>query len=466
MKKKLLDYLKMLLARKIDKNLFLLLLTIFASVSLSYLPGTAQNPSVPAPVPSTVTQPSISDTRAIAQMITKVENNWKRDYENYFQEDFLKYSQTADEISARLSEIRQQTKLNPAVIWAVTKPEKLQLFLITPNNQQVNLDNNAAGRATIIEISKQLHSAIVDPLEKNSKTYLPSAKLLYKWLIAPLEPYLQSEKIDTLLFCTGVGLRSLPLAVLHDGDRFLAEKYNIARIPAFSLTDTRFQEMSGDRVLAMGASQFSDLPNIPGVETELETITPTLWSGTKILNQGFTIENLKSQRQQGKYAIVHLATHSMFNPGSPQDSFIQFFDRKLNLQQIKDLQLNEPPVDLLVLSSCETAVGNEQAEFGFAGLAMQAGVKSALASLWGIDDTGTVALMGEFYQNLKTNASKAQALRQAQIAMIKGDVQIEDGKLRGSNLEVDFPQTLAKASPKNLSHPYYWSGFTLIGNPW
>jgi CHAT domain-containing protein len=458
MNKKLRNFLRRTFAGKIYQKILLFVLTLFFSFSFNYLPSVSQNP--PAPVSN------LTDTRAIAQMITTVENTWEKGYEQYFSEDFISYSQTADEIAARLREIRQKTKLNPAVIWAVTKPDKLQLVLITPNNQLVNIDNPAAGRATTIEIVKQLHNAIVEPSEKNNNAYLPSAKLLHKWLIAPLEPYLQAEKIDTLLFCTGVGLRSLPLGVLHDGDRFLVEKYNIARIPAFNLTDTKFYPLTGDRVLAMGASHFTDLPNIPGVEVELATITPTLWSGTKILNQGFTIENLKSQRQQGKYQIVHLATHSMFNPGSPEDSFIQFFDRKLTLKDIRDLKLNEPPVDLLVLSSCETAIGNEQAEFGFAGLAMQAGVRSAIATLWGIDDTGTVALMGEFYKNLKSSSSKAKALRQSQIAMIKGDVNIKDGKLRGSNLEVDLPEIYTKVPQKNLSHPYYWSGFTLIGNPW
>jgi CHAT domain-containing protein len=456
MKKNLINSLKQIFTNKIYKNIFIFLLTLCFTFGTTYLPSFSQTPSVPSP----------SDTKEIGEMITKVEKSWEQGYEKYFEEDFVNYSQTPDQIAARLSEIHQKTKLNPAVIWAVTKPDKLQLFLITPKNQQINLDNNSAGRATTTRIVKQLHSAVVDRVNVDSTNYLPPAKLLYTWLIKPLEPYLQEEKIDTLLFCTGVGLRSLPLAVLHDGDRFLVEKYNIARIPAFNLTDTRFQPLNSDRVLAMGASKFTDLPNLPGVELELSTITPTLWSGTKVLNQGFTVENLKSQRQQGKYQIVHLATHSQFNAGSPEESFIQFFDRKLTLEDIRRLDLNNPPVDLLVLSSCETAVGNEQAEFGFAGLAMQAGVKSAIASLWSIDDTGTVALMGEFYQNLKNTSSKVKSLRQAQVDMLQGKVQLNRGKLRGSNLDLNLPTVLAKNPPKNLTHPYYWSGFTLIGNPW
>jgi CHAT domain-containing protein len=265
-----------------------------------------------------------------------------------------------------LSEIHQQTKLNPAVIWAVPQEKQLQLLLITPSNQIFLEKIRAANQNTLPKVIKQFDNEMVKTSRNNYTSYLTPAKLLYKWVIAPVEPYLKAEKIDTLLLCTGSGLRSLPFAALYDEDeeKFLIEKYNLARIAAFNLTDTSYQDRSSQRVLAMGASQFVDRPALPGVELELSIITPRLLSGTKILNHGFTVENLKTQHQQGKYDIVHLATHSEFNPGSPEDSYIQFSDR--------------------------------EAEFGFAGLALQAGVKSALASLWAISDSATVALMSEF----------------------------------------------------------------------
>jgi CHAT domain-containing protein len=137
------------------------------------------------------------------------------------------------------------------------------------------------------------------------------------------------------------------------------------------------------------------------------------------------------------------------------------------LDEIDQLGLDNPPVDLLVLSACKTAVGNKQAEFGFAGLALQAGVKSTLASLWSIDDAGTVALMSEFYQNLKSGSMKAQALRESQIAMLQGKVYVEKGQLRNTRgTTVDLPQALTTKQYNNLSHPFYWAGFSLVGNPW
>jgi CHAT domain-containing protein len=118
------------------------------------------------------------------------------------------------------------------------------------------------------------------------------------------------------------------------------------------------------------------------------------------------------------------------------------------------------------LSACNTASGNEEVELGFAGLAVQAGVKSALASLWSVDDEGTLALMTEFYQRLKNTPIKAEALRQAQIAMLKGQVRINDGQLRGTKSDISLPQELQLEGNLDLSHPYYWAAFTMIGSPW
>jgi CHAT domain-containing protein len=128
----------------------------------------------------------------------------------------------------------------------------------------------------------------------------------------------------------------------------------------------------------------------------------------------------------------------------------------------------EAEVDLLTLSACRTAIGNKEAEMGFAGLAVASGVQSALASIWSVSDEGTLALMTEFYYQLQSAKVKSEALRQAQLAMIQGKLKIESGQLRGSGMRgnVALPQELASLTNTNLSHPYYWSGFTMIGSPW
>ena len=427
----------------------------------------AQNPT--SSEPTDVIPTESLDTVKLAETIQQVETQWEREYEKYFKRNFINYNRSANAIAEHLTEISQQIGIKPAVIWAIPRPKFLQLLLITPNNRLVMEEMRSADRLTLNRIVTQFTDAIAD---RQSTRYLPPAKQLYKWIFAPFESYLQAENIDTILLCTGPKLRSLPFAALHDGEKFAIEKYNLARIPAFNLSDTSYeansQAQEDKRVLAMGASEFEDQPALPGVAVELDIITPQLWAGRKILNQDFTLENLQSAHQQGNYDIIHLATHSEFRSGSPDNSYIQFSDRPLGLDRFASLNLGDPPVDLLVLSSCETALGDEDAELGFAGLAIQTGAKSVLASLWPINDAGTVALMSEFYRDLKRTSIKAEALKQAQLAMLKGKVSFVSGQLRGSEVSVPLPPTLTNLNieQQDLAHPYYWASFTIIGNPW
>ena len=403
------------------------------------------------------------DLARFSDKIARIETQWETEYERYFDRNFANNNRSVKQIAEHLQDIKERAKINPAVIWAVPNDDFLELMLITPESQFVVKRIWGAKRDRLTKRVKELQTGIND---RTSLSYYPPARLIYNWLFKPLDPYLEAEQIDTLLLCTGQTLRSLPFAALHDGEKFVIEKYNIARIPAFGLTDTSYQPIEDKKVLATGASEFEDLPSLPGVEVELDTIVPKLWSGEKILNQEFTVENLLQAHQTGDFDIIHIASHSLFNTGSPENSYIQFDDRKLTLDQLANLELDLPQIDLLVLSACETALGDEEAEFGFAGLAMQAGVKSALASLWTISDAGTVVLMSEFYQELKSTPIKAEALRKAQLDMLQEKVYVEGTKIRGSKIEVELPADTSEAELQNFNHPFYWSGFTIIGNPW
>ncbi|NET60997.1 MAG: CHAT domain-containing protein, partial [Symploca sp. SIO2E6] len=260
--------------------------------------------------------------------------------------------------------------------------------------------------------------------------------------------------------------RSLPMAALHDGTSFLVEKYSVGLMPSLSLTDTRYVNVKDLEVLGMGANTFTDQEPLPAVPLELDLITSQLWSGKSFLNKDFTIDNLKKIRSSTPFGIVHLATHGQFLPGKLNNSYIQFGKRKLGLDQLRELGLNKPPVELLVLSACRTALGDEDAELGFAGLAVQAGVKSALGSLWYVSDEGTMGLMTSFYEQLKTAPIKAEAIRQAQLAMLRGEVRLEGGQLITANRSYPLLPELQQLGDRELSHPYYWSAFTMIGNPW
>ncbi|MEQ9668053.1 CHAT domain-containing protein [Coleofasciculus sp. G2-EDA-02] len=193
-------------------------------------------------------------------------------------------------------------------------------------------------------------------------------------------------------------------------------------------------------------------------------IADKLWQGESFLNSTFTPANLKAARADQPFGIFHLATHGEFKSGQPENSYIQFWNTRLSLAQIRQLGLHNPPVELMVLSACRTALGNEEAELGFTGLAVQAGVKSALGSLWYVSDEGTLGLMTTFYRNLKEVPIKAEALRQTQLAMIQGQVKIENGQLITPNGTITLPEELAGIEDKEFTHPYFWSAFTLVGS--
>jgi CHAT domain-containing protein len=179
------------------------------------------------------------------------------------------------------------------------------------------------------------------------------------------------------------------------------------------------------------------------------------------------------RRRSQPASIVHLATHTKFEAGTPEASFIIFADDKLFFNDFRRLEFSNPPVELLVLSSCTSALSaaDDRAELGFAGLSVQAGVKSSLASLWEVNDFGTLGLMVEFYSQLQTAPIKAEALRRAQLAMIDGDVALDEDNLIWSSgmtrlsFNPRMPNTESLARHL-LSHPGYWAGFTIVGNPW
>ena len=375
---------------------------------------------------------------------------------------------------------RSVSNVQPTQASALENPDdQLELLLVTSQGKPIRLSVDAT-RAEVLPVARQLRVDITTPRSRrfNTKPYLDSAQQLYQWLVAPLEMELQEREVDNLVFVFDRGLRSLPTAALHDGDRFLVEKYSVGVMPSLALTDTNIVPLEDVKILAMGASEFAQFEPLPAVRLEISAITDQPLTGVSYINAGFTRQNLETARSLTPYGIVHLATHAEFVGGSIENSFIQLWQNphtetdqnqdsasRLYLDELRELNWNDPPVEMLVLSACRTAIGDENAELGFVGLAVQAGVKTAVGSLWYVDDAGTLALMRAFYQRLPNANIKAEALRQAQLEMISGKMRLEDGTLTGSFGSVDLPPPLNNLSV-DLSHPYYWSSFTMIGNPW
>ncbi|MCT7985959.1 CHAT domain-containing protein [Laspinema sp. A4] len=471
----------------ISRKRFWYLLPFFCSVGIALFPSlTAARDTQGSAIPSGISRvhqlsqshdpkPALSQGSSpsdFAQAVTTIEGEWETVFEDYFGKNLSEVTLSGEEISEALAGVEQKTGQKSAVIYMIPSEDQLQLLLVTADGGVTGRTIAETNQEMLIETAQQLRQRMTSPSRRNTRSYLPQAQQLYTWTIAPLREELESLGIENLLLCVGPGLRSVPFAALHDGEEFLVEQYSIALIPAFNMIDLNPSDLTNTEVLAMGASLFKTLSPLPAVPVELSQIARSLWPGEVFLNEDFTQENLQLQLQESRYGIVHLATHADFQEGNPTQSYIQLWDSQLTLNNIQELKLNESAIGLLVLSACKTAVGSQDAEKGFAGLAIQSGVPSALASLWYVSDLGTLALMSEFYNTFKTDDQtqrsllKAEALRETQLAMLRGEVRLEEGNLVTKRGVLSLPEQLGELTGENLSHPYFWAGFTLIGSPW
>ncbi|NEQ83135.1 MAG: CHAT domain-containing protein [Moorea sp. SIO2I5] len=470
---------------------------------------TPDNSSITPPeVPPSVEQPITLEATVKSELVYGIEKAFTEEYQTYFTRSLKTKIYNQNDVRDRTRELERETGLKTGVIYVSfvqnsltlpgtrcqtpaipaaeidrrfgyrpsdlpLEPEKclqksddqLELLLITAEGNPVLRRVYNANRAEVLAKIRTFHRTLINPRSKDDKEHLKPAQQLYQWLIGPLEAELKANNIESLIFAMDQGLRSLPLAALHDQKNYLVENYSVSLVPSLSLTYSRFSNVQSLRLLAMGASQFSDKEDLPWVKVELETIIDKkLWEGNYFLNESFTLENLKAQRKKRKFGIIHLATHAQFNQGAPENSYIQMWDRKLGLDELENL-FYEPSVELLVLSACQTALGNREAELGFAGSAFQAGVDSTLATLWSVSDQGALGLTTEFYRQLKKTPSKTKALRQAQLAMIRGNVRIENDHLFISGNKIALSSELSGFPKQNFSHPYFWAAFLLVGDP-
>jgi CHAT domain-containing protein len=277
--------------------------------------------------------------------------------------------------------------------------------------------------------------------ERDPLRYLQHAQQLYTWLIQPLEADLTAWHIQTLVFVPDGALRRLPWAALHDGQHFLIEKYALAITPSLTLTEPRPLPQQAIQVLAAGvAGAVEGFPSLPRVREELQGLQ-RLYGGVILLDQEFGPERLDRVLRQEAFEIVHIASHSQFAPDAAQ-SFLLTAQGKLTMAQLSQmvvrLRFREQPLELLTLSACETARGDDRAALGLAGVAIQAGARSALATLWLVADEAAVVLMDTFYRRLQDpGMSKARALQQAQLTLLR--------------------------QPQHAD-PFFWAPFLLINN--
>ena len=348
--------------------------------------------------------------------------------QDYFQDECVTALQSK---ITSLDQIAGQT----AVIYPIILADRLELLVTLPTG--IRQFSVAVDQKSLINQVRRFRKKIETPASR----FRRSALKLYDWVIRPLEAELEDQNINTLIFVPDGALRTIPMSALFDGEQFLIEKYAIATTPGLNLTDPRPLARKKPNLLVSGLTDgvqgFSPLPN---VDLELEAVAK-IFSSTIFKNQQFSEANLQDALTVTPYSIVHIASHGQFD-SDPKKTFILTYNGKLSMDKLENLmglsKFRDQPVELLTLSACQTAVGDDRAALGLAGVAVKAGARSALASLWFINDAATSILVADFYKQLQTTSlSKAQALQAAQVNLQKKE---------------------------QYSHPAYWAPFLLIGN--
>lgn len=424
-------------------------------------------------------------TTAIDTVVRPLEENFTRQFTDHLGQP-MPPLRTRDEIQEILAQVERNEGIKPAIVYISFVPaalqgelpgvlqerradDQLELVVLTREGPPIRKRLPTVSRAQIIDVAQEFRLQVAVPDDVSGTAYLPLAQRLYQWLIAPIAADLVEREIDNLVFIPDVGLRSLPFAALHDGQQFLIERYSVGLMPTVSLADTRYKDVREVAVLAMGLSQaVQGQQPLPATQAEIEAML-SLWPGRSYFDEDLTEANLRRARRENPYGIVHLATHGDFSPGNIANSYIQFWNDRLTLDRVRELGFSAPSVELLVLSACRTALGNEQAELGFAGFAYQAGVKTAVASLWYVSDAATAGLMTDFYATLKESPVKAEALRRSQVNMATGKIRVVEAGLEGVTTIGALPlpsASLTGITTPDFSHPYYWAAFTTIGTPW
>ncbi|MEL6319066.1 MAG: CHAT domain-containing protein, partial [Cyanobacteria bacterium J06626_14] len=342
---------------------------------------------------------------------------------------------------------QEQVDPTAAVLYPILLPNRLAVITRLPNTDRLNLHSVDISLDDVEKTVTQLRRELSKPYPSGAGRAI--ARDMYDWMIRPVESLLKTNDVKTLVFVLDGELRNVPMAVLNDGSQYLVEQYAIALMPGLQLIAPRPLAQLPLNVLTFGLSDIR--PNFPphngfaaleNVETELQRIDAQL-NSRQFINQEFTEDTLKSGITSVSAPVVHLATHGQFS-SEPEETFILAWDQRIDVNDLSSiLQLRDETnnaIELLVLSACKTADGDSRAALGLAGVAVQSGARSTLASLWYVDDAGTATLMSQFYEELATAdtpITKSEALRRAQVKLLQNPL---------------------------YQAPLYWAPYVLVGN--
>jgi len=421
------------------------------------------------------TDPQAQQT-LLRKAIDTVERVKVAELQNYFDECVLAlHAKTNNLLDLNHSHLDASVLQKTALLYPIPLPDQLVMLVKV-------LDQNDIHHYTIPITNEQLNDTVVQfrfNLQKRSHNrFLFQAKTLYDWLIRPIERLLNDYQVDTLVVVPDGYLRMIPFSTLHDGQQFLIEKYAMALTPGLTLVDPKPIKWDNKEILLAGLSNavqgHSSLPNIPTEMVNLQCLTQGAadqklislltqsfaktfsiescrqqvmntghLDNALLFNQDFSLDNFQALLKMNKYSIIHIATHGEFD-ADPEHTYLLNYQSHIKMDQLeKVIGLNQfrhrKPLELLTLSACKTAVGDDRAALGLAGVAVKSGARSALATLWYVEDDATSKAISEFYRQLLNtpNLSKAKALQKAQTKLI---------------------------AQKYYWHPGYWGPFLLIGN--
>ena len=366
--------------------------------------------------------------------------------------DALQLTELENFLSCNLSQTFElseaQTDPKAAILYPIILPGQLVVILRLPQSESLQFHRVALSEAEIAQTLKRFRQQVEN--RYLSDAFLELSQQVYDWLIRPFEAVLSEQSVQTLVFVSDGALRNAPMAALYDGQHFLVENYAIALSPGLQLPTSQPLSRLQLRAIAFGLSEVR--PNfsphqgfaaLTQIEPELAEIQTQVSSRT-VLNQDFTRQSLEELVRSLSLPVVHLATHGQFS-SNPEDTFLLSWDQRITVDDLSQIlqsrnSQGSAPIELLVLSACKTADGDSRATLGLAGVAIQAGARSTIASLWYIDDHSTAAVMKHLYRELagpSTGVTRAEALRRAQVELLH---------------------------TPGYRAPIYWAPYVLVGN--
>lgn len=352
--------------------------------------------------------------------------------------------QACQDSQLELDKVIDSQDQTSAVIYAIILNDHLEVILKRPNKELSHY--TALPQEKIEQVVRRLYENLQQ--EGSYEEVQEDGQQVYNWLIQPIEKDLKESNIKNLIFVLDGPLRKIPMASLYDGQQYLVEKYSVSLALGLQVREPKPLRRETMKVLAASLTEppnnqeVSGFSRLANVSVEVKEIKKTGLAVNWIADQEFTTKNFNQKLNSSNFEIVHLATHGLFGENR-ENTFVVTADGKLKIDDFDQLfssqaQKRKQKIDLLILSACQTATGNDQAVLGIAGTIVQAGASSAIASLWDLDDEASVPFMKEFYQHLgQPNISRAEALRLAQQSLLK--------------------------NPK-YDHPRYWAAYVLVGS--